>query len=260
MLLAVDCGNTHLVFGLFNGETLLRSWRLSTDTRKTEDEYLVLLRQLLAEDGHTLRDISGMAVGSVVPAVNFALYKLADKYLRCAYCFVTYETDTGIPIRMDNPSEVGADRIINAVAAHAKYSGPLIIVDFGTATTFDCITAAGEYIGGAICPGVEISQQALFARAAKLANIELRRPPAAIGKNTADCLRSGLLWGYGGQIDGLVRRMKNELGAATTVIATGGLASFIRGFSETIDTVDVQLTLDGLRMIWDRNHKQRQEN
>lgn len=255
MLLAVDCGNTHLVIGLFDGEKLLRSWRLSTDTRKTEDEYLVMLRQLLAEDGHSLQEISGMAVGSVVPAVNFALYKLADKYLRCEHCFVTYETDTGIPILMDNPAEVGADRIINAVSAHAKYSGPLIIVDFGTATTFDCITAAGEYIGGAICPGIEISQQALFARAAKLANIELRRPQSAVGKNTADCLRSGLLWGYGGQIDGLVRRMKAEIGCDATVIATGGLASFISSFAETIDVVDGQLTLEGLRMIWERVHR-----
>jgi len=252
MLLAIDCGNTHLCLGLFEGKILLRSWRLSTDVKKTEDEYLVMLGQLFEQQGFELSQLEGMILASVVPSINIIWRKLADKYLKCQLLMVTPETDIGIAILMDNPAEVGADRIVNAVAAHAKYGGKLIVVDFGTATTFDCVSENAEYLGGAICPGVEITQQALFAYAAKLANVELYRPPAVIGRNTGDALRSGLLWGYGGQTDALVRRIKLELGQDARVVATGGLATFIRNFSETIDLVDPQLTLDGLRMIWDR--------
>lgn len=252
MLLAVDCGNTHLCLGIFQGEALLRSWRLSTDPNKTEDEYLALLSQLFSQQGYDLSQLHGMILSSVVPSINIIWRKLAEKYLKCRLLTVGPETETGIKILLDNPGEVGADRIVNAVAAYTKYGGKLIVVDFGTATTFDCVTERGEYLGGAICPGIEITQRALFSYAAKLANVELQRPPAVIGRNTADALRSGLLWGYGGQTDALVRRIRQELGEDARVVATGGLASFIRNFSETIDIVDSQLTLDGLRLIWQR--------
>lgn len=250
MLLAVDCGNTHIVVGLFDGDKLVRNWRLSTDKSKTEDEYFVLLRSLISEDGYQMSQIDGMIVGSVVPSINFLLQKLAAKFLRCKYYFVDHTTNTKIKIKIDNPAEIGADRLIDALAAHEKYGGPLIIVDLGTATTLDYISADGCYMGGAICPGIEISQQALFSRAARLANIELKRPKSVVGSSTEECIRSGFLWGYGGQIDSLVRRMSAETNTNPTVVATGGLASFIREFAETIDYVDQQLTLEGLRMIW----------
>jgi len=252
MLLAVDCGNTHIVLGLFQGEQLTRSWRISTEGNKTEDEYLALLQTLLSQDGLSIDQIEGMIVGSVVPRVTVAFGKMAKKHLRCPSYFVDHTTDTGIKVLMDNPKEVGADRILNALAAYHKYGGSLIIVDFGTATTFDCVSAAGEYLGGAICPGIEISQQALFAHAAKLANIDLYQPPAVIGKNSADSMRSGILWGYGGQVDSLSRRMKQEMQGPVRVIGTGGLASFIYNFTEEMDLVDPGLTLDRLRLVWDR--------
>ena len=182
--------------------------------------------------------------------MNFSLTRLAQKYLHQEPLFVSYATDIGIPILMDNPREVGADRIINALAGHQLYGGMLIIVDFGTATTFDCVTPQGEYIGGAIVPGIDISQQALFSRAAKLSDIGLYRPSQVIGKNTADCFRSGMLWGYGGQVDALVRRMTEELPEKPRVIATGGLAKLIAEYSESIDLVDPFLTLAGLRLAW----------
>lgn len=251
MLLAVDCGNTHIVLGLFQGEKLTRSWRIATEGNKTEDEYLALLQILLSQDGLSIDLIEGMVVGSVVPRVTVAFGKMAKKHLRCPTYFVDHTTKTEIKVLMDNPAEVGADRILNALAAHRKYGGGLIIVDFGTATTFDCVSAAGEYLGGAICPGIEISQQALFSHAAKLANIDLYRPPAVIGKNSADSMRSGILWGYGGQVDSLCRRMEQEMTAPVRVIGTGGLASFIHNFTEKMDIVDPGLTLDGLRMVWD---------
>lgn len=251
MLLAVDCGNTHIVLGLFQGEELTHSWRISTEGNKTEDEYMAMLEMLFFKEGLSINQIEGMIVGSVVPRVTVAFGKMAKKHLRCPAYFVDHTTETGIRVLMDNPREVGADRILNALAAHKKYDGALIVVDFGTATTFDCVSAAGEYLGGAICPGIEISQQALFARAAKLANIDLYQPPSVIGKNSADSMRSGILWGYGGQVDSLVRRMKLEMEGPVRVIGTGGLASFIYNFTEEMDLVDPRLTLDGLRMVWD---------
>ena len=251
MLLAVDCGNTHIVLGLFQGRELTRSWRIATEGNKTEDEYLALLQTLLFQDGLSVQQIEGMIVGSVVPRVTVAFGKMAKKHLKCPAYFVDSTTETGIKVLMDNAAEVGADRILNALAAHHKYGGDLIVVDFGTATTFDCVSAAGEYLGSAICPGIEISQQALFARAAKLANVDLYRPQAAIGKNTADSLRSGILWGYGGQVDCLCRRMKKEMNGPVQVIGTGGLASFIYNFTEEMDRVDVGLTLEGLQMVWE---------
>lgn len=255
MLLALDCGNTHIVAGVYDGERLLCHWRLNSDSRKTEDEYMVLLQNLLQAQGLSIADIDAMALGSVVPDLNFALRKLAQKYLRLTPLCVDSRTDTGIPILMTNPEEVGADRIINAVAAHHSYSGYLIVVDFGTATTFDCVSAAGEYLGGAIAPGIEISRKALFQHAARLANIPLEKPQHAIGRSTAEGLQSGTLWGFGGQVDGIVRKMSEELPSKPTVIATGGLAAFIAPFSESITQVEPLLTLEGLRLIYERQQQ-----
>jgi type III pantothenate kinase len=256
MLLAIDCGNTHIVLGAFEGDKLLRSWRVSTEAEKTEDEFLVLLKELFCTQGLDLRQISGVAICSVVPGVNYALRQLAAKYLSCpAPLFVDYSVPTDIKLAVDNPSELGADRIVNAVSAHHKYGGDLIVVDFGTATTLDCVSAAGDYLGGAICPGVEVSQQALLSHASKLAHVALHRPARVIATNTADCLRSGILWGYGGQVDSLVRRMSNEWGKLPQVIATGGLATLIAGYSDTIGLVDIRLTLDGLRLVWEQQQK-----
>ncbi len=253
MLLAIDCGNTHIVFGVFDGDRLLNSWRVSTDTKKTEDEYLVLMSQFFDSINVEIKAIKGIIIGSVVPGVNAALSKMAAKYFsKAQLVFADYNTPTEIKLLIDNPEEVGADRIIDALAAVRKYGGDLIIVDFGTATTLDCVSAAGEYLGGAICPGVEISRNALFAHASKLSNIVLSRPPKVIGTNTADFLRSGMLWGYGGQVDALVCRMSKEWGKQPRVVATGGLAPLIAEYSEAIDIVDITLTLDGLRMVWDK--------
>jgi len=253
MLLAIDCGNTNIVLGVFEGDKLLASWRLYTDATKTGDEYLILLKELFCTVGLSMNKIEGIIIDSVVPGVNVALGKMAEKYLSCPPpLFVDYTTPTGLKLLVDNPAELGSDRIVNALAAHHKYGGDLIIVDFGTATTFDCVSAAGEYLGGAICPGIEISREALFVHAAKLSNVVLRRPPKVIATNTEDYLRSGILWGYGGQVDALVRRMSAEWGEQPRVIATGGFAELISGYSDTIDLVDISLTLDGLRMIWEK--------
>ena len=251
MLLALDCGNTNIVLGVYDKDKLLASWRISTDVTRTEDEYMVLIRDFFSQQGYTIKDISGMIIDSVVPGVNIGLRKMAEKYLSCeSPLFIDYSIPLGIKIMVDNPSELGADRIVDAFAAHHKYGGNLIIVDFGTATTFECVSTAGEYLGGAICPGIEISRQALFAHASKLSNVVLRRPPKVIATNTEDYLRSGILWGYGGQVDALVRRMSAEWGVQPKVVATGGFAEMISGYSEEIDCVDLPLTLDGLSLIW----------
>ena len=253
MFLAVDIGNTHIVAGIYDADKLVRSWRFSSDVQKTEDEYLVLLSELLAFEGLQKSDIREMAIASVVPSLTFSWQKMARKFFDVLPLVVDCNTDTGMPILMDYPNEVGADRIINAMAASNLYGGPLIVVDFGTATTFDCVSAAGGYLGGAIAPGIEISREALFARAAQLASVPMSRPKRAIGKNTAESLQSGVIWGYAGQVDGIVRRQKKELGGKVRVIATGGLATFISPYSETIEEVDPLLTLNGLHMVYKRN-------
>lgn len=255
MLLALDCGNTHIVAGVFDGQELLCHWRLSSDSRKTEDEYMVLLVGLLQAQGLALGDIDAMILGSVVPDLNFVLKKLARKHFKLIPVCIDSRTDTGMPILMHNPAEVGADRIINAVAAHHIYGGDLIVVDFGTATTFDAVSAAGEYLGGAIAPGIEISRRALFTHAARLANIPLEKPQHAIGRSTAEGLQSGTLWGFGGQVDGVVAKMSEEMPAKPTVVATGGLAAFIAPYSTRIDHVDPLLTLEGLRLIYERQQQ-----
>ncbi len=255
MFLGVDIGNTHIVAGIYKGEEILRSFRFSSEKQKTEDEYINLLSQLMGLYGLFWRDIKGVAIGSVVPALTETWRNLARKYLGLEPLIVDNNTDTGMPILLDYPAETGADRIINAVAAYDIYKSPLIIVDFGTATTFDCISSRGEYLGGAIAPGIEISREALFARAARLSSVPMEKPERAIGRNTAECLQSGILWGFTGQVDGIVRRQIKEMDKGTRVIATGGLANFIAEFSETIEEVDMLLTLKGLRLIYLRNTK-----
>ena len=254
MLLALDCGNTHITVGVYHNKSLIANWRLGTDPQKTEDEYMVLLRTLIQNEGLAISDISGVALGSVVPGLDFAFRKLFTRHFNLEPFYIDNRTDTGITIDMPHPQEVGSDRIINAAAAHQLYQGDLIVVDFGTATTFDVVTGEGVYLGGAIAPGVEISRQALFARAARLAHIPLERPQHAIGKTTAESLQSGTVWGFGGQVDGIVGKMCAELPTKPTVIATGGLASFIAVYSERIMYVEPFLTLEGLRMIYERSH------
>jgi type III pantothenate kinase len=259
MLLALDCGNTQIVAGVYDGEQLLCHWRLVSDARRTEDEYLALLLSLLTAEGLSIHDIEDMIIASVAPDVEWALQKLGHKHLKLEPFCLSSQTDTGLAILLTNPQELGADRIANAVAAHHIYGGPLIVVDFGTATTFDCVSAAAEYLGGAIVPGFGISRQALFSHAARLNNIPLEKPRRAIGRNTAECLQSGLMWGFGGQVDALVRRMSAEFPAPPAVIATGGYAALIAPYSECIGQVDPLLTLEGLRLIHTRQAAQVEE-
>ncbi len=252
MLFAIDCGNTHIVAGIYDESKLVRYWRLGSDIKKTEDEYMATFCELFRSEQIEAESIDAMIIASVVPDITFVMNKLARKYLQLKPTIVGSRTDTGITIDYDYPEEVGADRIVNAVAAHRIYGGCLIVVDFGTATTFDCVSEDGCYLGGAIAPGIEISKRALFEHAAKLANIPLERPEHVIGKNTTESLQSGILWGFASQVDGIVARMSEELAQKPRVIATGGLARIISAYSESIDSVNPLLTLEGLRFIYER--------
>lgn len=253
MLLAVDVGNTNIVCGVYRGKELFCHFRMSTDSKKTADEYALCWYHFCQYYGFAPQEIKACAVASVVPTLTQVLVEAAEKLFGVKPLLIGPGVKTGMPIRFDNPKEIGADRIVNGVAAYELYGGPAIVVDFGTATTFDAISASGEYLGGAIAPGIGISTEALFYRAAKLPRVELVRPKSVIGKNTVACMQAGIMYGFIGQVEGIVRRMKEEMGEDPVVIATGGLAGLIAPETEVIDKLDPWLTLEGIRIIYERN-------
>ena len=254
MLLVVDVGNTQTHFGVFDDQLLQEHWRFATVRDSTSDELGAALSNLLALRGFGFGDVEQSILSSTVPQLVEQWTAMAARYLGHRMLAVGPSIRTGMPIRIDNPREVGADRLVNAVAAYDRLGGPCIVVDFGTAITYDAVSAAGEYLGGIISPGAEISIEALSERAAKLPKVELAEPRSLIGKSTVDAIRSGIVYGFAGQVEGIVRRLREELGADTPVIATGGLAQAVVPFIlETIDEVDDLLTLTGLRLIYERN-------
>lgn len=254
MLLAIDLGNTNTVFGVYGKDKLRVHWRLSTQKNRTVDEYGILLRNLFAVEKIQPEKIDAVIIASVVPPLDAILHDMAVSYFAVEPDFVTHK-NAGIPVLYKDPREVGADRIVNAVAAIEKYGKPAIVVDFGTATTFDAITAAGEYQGGVIAPGIVISAEALVEHAARLPKIDIRKPKRLIGTSTIGSMQSGIFYGYVALVDGIITRMKEELGPKTKVIATGGQASFIQQESRLIERVDPSLTLDGLQLVATRLRK-----
>ena len=253
MLLAIDAGNSNLTLGVFEGETLLSNWRLITNTERTSDEYGSDVRQLFEGSQIDPRKLTGIVIASVVPKLNPTLARMAEVHYTTTAMFVDHTKRTGLPIVYDQPSDLGADRIVDAVAAVAKYGAPCIVVDFGTATTFNVVNAAGEFIGGAISPGLMTCAEALFARAAKLPRVEFTRPAKVIGSSTVSALQSGLYYGYAGLVDALIAQVIDELGVTPRVIATGGLAQAVAPASRSIEVVDDMLTLEGLRLVYEQN-------
>ncbi len=253
-IVLIDAGNTNTVFGVYRGDELVEHLRLSTDRERTADEYGALLLPLFDRLGLELGATDSVMVSSVVPPMNLTMEILAREYFRTTAVFIEPGLETGMPIRYDNPAEVGADRIVNSVAAVERYGAPVVVVDFGTATTFDVVNSAGEYVGGIITPGIGISAEALFARASRLYRVDVRKPRVLVGSNTSDAMQSGIYYGFVGQVDGILRRLHREIPDLEHVVATGGLAELIAEGSEYIREVDPMLTLAGLKLIHDRQN------
>ncbi len=257
MLLAIDIGNTNIVLGVFRGRDLVHSWRLATSRERTVDELGLMVTQLLERGGFPTSAIDGVVMASVVPPLTATMLEMSQRYIGPRPLNLEPGVVTGMPNLYDNPEEVGADRLVNGIAAVERYGrqrgSPLIVVDFGTATTFDAISAKGEYLGGVICPGIQISADALFQRAARLPRIDVRKPPEVIGRTTVGSMQSGLFYGYVGMVEGLVHRLRAALGGSAFCVATGGLAESIAPETTVVDAIDRDLTLHGLLILWERN-------